>query len=262
MSKYGSASDIFKVAGKNALVPGGSKGLGREMVICLMENGCNVTIASRTAVLDDELAELSKKTNTKIFIRSCDVTSSTEVDALIDGAISDMGRVDILLNCAGMNIRKWLWELDDDSWETMIKANLTSTFYLCRTVSRHMRANNYGKIINLSSMKSVLGTSDDGYSPYCATKGAINMFTKQIACELASHGITVNAIAPTFIKTAINAAQLENEAFRKSLEARIPVGRIGQFGDLMGYLLLLASDASQFITGQVFWLDGGISARQ
>jgi len=262
MSKYGNAKDIFNLAGKNALIPGGSKGLGREMAICLMENGCNVTIASRTAVIDDELAQISEKNNVKIFAKSCDATSSAAVDKLVGDTVADMGRIDILLNCAGVNVRKWLWDLDDASWDSVMKANLDSTFYLCRAVSRHMRANNYGKIINMSSMKSVLGVSDDGYSPYCTSKGAVNMFTKQIACELASSGITVNAIAPTFIKTAINAAQLENEEFRKSLEDRIPVGRIGQFRDLMGCVLLLASDASQFITGQVFLLDGGISARQ
>ena len=111
-------------------------------------------------------------------------------------------------------------------------------------------------------MKSLLSVSDAGYTAYCAAKGAVNALTRQVACELAADGITANAIAPTFIKTAINARQLEDPVFYRSLTSRIPVGRIGEFKDLMGLLLLLASDASQFITGQVFLLDGGIAARQ
>lgn len=120
-----------------------------------------------------------------------------------------------------------------------------------------MRRQQYGKIVNMSSMKSVFGVSDDGYAAYCASKGAINM-----ACETAAGHITVNALAPTFIETAINRKQLEDPAFKHSLEARIPVGRIGQFSDLMGLLLLLVSDASQFLMGQIYLIDGGISARQ
>ena len=260
--KYGEPTKIFDITNKSALITGGTKGLGHEMAICLLENKCNVTIVSRSATLDDELLNASKASGAKVFATQCDACSGEDVNAMVDEAIADMGKIDILINGAGMNIRKFIWDMDDDSWDKVIRTNLTATFYVTRAVSKHMLANNYGKIINMSSMKSILGVSDDGYSAYCAAKSAINMFTKQAACELASSGITVNAIAPTFIKTEINANQLEDEEFRGNLEARIPVGRIGKFSDLMGYLLLLSSDASEFITGQTFLLDGGIAARQ
>ena len=173
-----------------------------------------------------------------------------------------MGRIDILINSAGMNRPKMLEDMDDGTWKEILDLNLNASFFMSREAIRIMRKNHYGKIINISSMKGFLGVSDAGYTAYCASKGAINMLTKQLACEAAADGITVNAIAPTFIKTDINAKQLDDPVFYKALTDRIPVGRIGEFKDLMGLLLLLSSDASQFITGQVILLDGGISARQ
>lgn len=260
--KYGRSEDIYNVRGKKALITGGTKGIGRELAFCLLENGCDVIVASRSASTDIELDSFANLHGTNCWSLPCDVTDSKNVVSLVKDSIDIMGRIDILINAAGVNVRKFIWEMDDDSWNRVITTNLTASFYVCREVSKHMRANRYGKIINLSSMKSFLGVSDDGYSAYCASKAAVNMLTKQLACELADYGITVNAIAPTFIRTAINSAQLDDPKFRSSLVNRIPVGRIGEFRDLMGYLLFLASDASQFITGQVLLVDGGISARQ
>jgi gluconate 5-dehydrogenase len=125
-----------------------------------------------------------------------------------------------------------------------------------------MKQQKYGKIMNMSSIRSMLGASNVGYVAYATSKSAVNMLTRQAACELAADHITVNAIMPTMIKTAMNAAQLDDTSFRESLENRIPVGRIGEFRDLMGLMLLLTSDASEFITGQTIFLDGGITAHQ
>ena len=153
-------------------------------------------------------------------------------------------------------------DMDDESFMQVIRINLTSTFVVTREVARVMKRQHYGKVLSISSMKSIFGTSSAGYTAYCSSKGAVNMLTKQMACELAAHNITVNAIAPTFIHTDINDRQLADKAFYQSLVDRIPMGRIGEFPDLMGLLLLLCSDASSFLTGQTFLLDGGIAARQ
>ena len=262
MSVYGTSETIFSVRGRKALVTGGTKGLGREMVTCLLGNGCDVFAVSRHVDGNDDLKALAEENGCKIHFYACDVTVTEKVVEMAAKAVQTMGRIDILINSAGINIIKFLTEMDDESWDKVLNLNLRSVFIVTREVAKVMKAQKYGRIINLSSMKSVFGTSEQGYTAYCASKGAINMLTKQIACELAADNITVNAIAPTFIRTAINAHQLDNPDFRKALEARIPVGRVGQFKDLMGLLLLFASDASEFITGQTVLLDGGIAARQ
>lgn len=255
-------STLFDVKGKTALITGGTKGLGHAMASCLLENGCDVMVVSRNITGIDDLMETAKAAGSRCIGHSCDVTDSAAVTAMVHAAEEQLGKIDILINAAGMNKPKMLEDMDDANWDQILNLNLRASFIVTREVVRVMRKHHYGKIINISSMKSVLGVSDAGYTAYCASKGAINMLTKQIACETAADGITVNAIAPTFIKTAINAHQLEDPVFYKSLTDRIPVGRIGQFRDLMGLLLLLTSDASQFITGQIYLLDGGISARQ
>jgi len=261
MESYKSSS-VFDIRGKKALVVGGTKGLGREMAICLLENGCDVVAVSRNIDGNDDMAEIARKNGVNFYLYSCDVLQTDAVIDMVKYAEKTLGRIDILINSAGRNITKMIEEMDDESWDAVLDLNLRANFIIMREVVKVMRKQKYGKIVNMSSMKSVFGVSDSGYTAYCASKGAINMLTKQVACEVAADGITVNAIAPTFIETNINRHQLQDPVFRKKLEERIPVGRIGQFKDLMGLLLLLVSDASQFITGQIFLLDGGISARQ
>ncbi len=253
---------VFDVSGKKAVVTGGTKGLGRAMATCLLDNGCDVMLVSRKAEDLSDLLALAEEKGVKCLHFACDITDTAAVREMVLAAEEAMGRIDILINSAGMNIVKMMEDMDDESWDTVLNLNLKASFVVTREVVKVMRKHRYGKIINISSMKSVMGTSTAGYTAYCASKGAINMLTKQIACEVAADGITVNAIAPTFIKTAINAHQLEDPVFYKSLTDRIPVGRIGTFRDLAGLTLLLASDASQFITGQTIMLDGGITARQ
>lgn len=263
MNRYGDANEIFSVAGKKALITGGSKGLGKEMALCLLENGCDVFLTSRDVASCGEIRKHAEKLGRKCFFTSCDVTRTDQVIKMVEEANSTLGRIDILINSAGTSRLKFLADMDDETWDLVLNVNLKATFVVTREVAtRFMVKQNYGKIINLSSMKSVFGDPTCGFTAYCASKGGINMLTKQLACELSMHNITVNAIAPTFIKTDINATLLADDGFRIPLEARIPVGRIGEFRDMMGLTLLLASDASEFITGQTILLDGGIAARQ
>lgn len=253
---------LFDVKGRKAIVTGGTKGLGREMAICLLENGCDVFVVSRNVDGNEDMKRIAESNGVACYLYSCDVCDSNAVAKMAKDAADTMGRIDILVNSAGRNITRMTEDMDDESWDAVLDLNLKATFVVMREVIRVMKRQRYGKIINLSSMKSVLGVSDSGYTAYCASKGAVNMLSKQVACEVAADNITVNVLAPTFIETAINRHQLADPAFRGALEARIPVGRIGQFRDLMGPLLLFASDASQFLTGQVMLIEGGLSSRQ
>ncbi|MGE5615069.1 MAG: SDR family NAD(P)-dependent oxidoreductase [Bacillota bacterium] len=261
MSNY-HCSTLFDIRGKKAVVTGGTKGLGREMAICLLQNGCDVLAVSRNISGNEDMLDIAEKSGTKLYFYSCDVCDTEAVKQMVKYAEETLGRIDILINSAGKNITKMVEEMDDESWDSVLDLNLKATFVVMREVIKVMRKQKYGKIINMSSMKSVFGVSDAGYTAYCASKGAVNMLSKQVACEVAKDNITVNVLAPTFIETAINRHQLADPVFKSALEARIPIGRIGQFSDLMGPLLLFASDASQFLTGQVMLIDGGIAARQ
>lgn len=259
---YGKANEIFSVAGKRAFITGGTRGLGRAMGTCLLENGCDVFAVSRNACKTEEMEAAAACGGSRYRFFPCDVTNTQEVVAAVAEAERVMGGIDILINAAGICILKMMDDMDDESFMQVIRINLTSTFVVTREVARVMKRQHYGKVLSISSMKSIFGTSSAGYTAYCSSKGAVNMLTKQMACELAAHNITVNAIAPTFIHTDINDRQLADKAFYQSLVDRIPMGRIGEFPDLMGLLLLLCSDASSFLTGQTFLLDGGIAARQ
>ena len=262
MNTYGLSSKIFSVSGKKAIVTGGTRGLGREMVVCLLENGCDVFVIGRNIDKNDALIDFAHKSGTNLYLHSCDITKTDEVIKMVSAAKENMGRIDILINSAGINILKPFTEMDDMSFETVIRSNVNALFTVTREAAKVMKEQKYGKIMNMSSIRSMIGASNIGYVAYATSKSAVNMLTKQAACELAADNITVNAIMPTMIRTAMNAAQLDNIDFRKALESRIPVGRIGEFKDLMGLMLLFTSDASEFITGQTIFLDGGITARQ
>ncbi|MHB1315024.1 MAG: SDR family NAD(P)-dependent oxidoreductase [Christensenellales bacterium] len=262
MNQYGKSGGIFDVGGKKAVITGGTKGIGREFAVCLLENGCDVTLAARSTADCEDICSFASKLGRNVYLISCDVTDSASVAAMMEQAYAQMGRIDILICSAGIGNLQHIQEMDDKTWHDVLSTNLDGTFYAVREASKKMIQQKYGKIITISSMKSLLGTTKNGYAAYCASKGGVNMLTKQAACELAKHGITANIIAPTFVKTKISEKVLADEQFRKGLEARIPIGRIGQFDDLMGLMLLFASDASKFITGQVVYMDGGISASQ
>lgn len=254
--------DIFSVRGKKAVVTGGTKGIGLAIAQCLMDNGCDVAVLSRHVRDTGHLEEYAQKSGVRFCARECDVTASQSCAQAVRSLLACLGGIDILINCAGTLELAFVGEMSDEAWRRTLSTNLDGAFYMTREVSRVMQRQNHGRIINLSSMKSLMDTSKMGYAAYCASKGGINMLTKQCAAELGRYGITVNAIAPTFIETDLNRGVLEKDGYREKLESRIPVGRIGRTDDLMGLILLLCSDASAFISGQILYLDGGLSAAQ
>jgi NAD(P)-dependent dehydrogenase (short-subunit alcohol dehydrogenase family) len=177
---------------------------------------------------------------------------------MVQSVVSEFGRIDILVNSAGIVSLKPTIEFPLDEWRKIIRVNLEGTFICCKQVAKAMLQQRRGKIINMSSVRGHQGRAND--PAYPASKGAVNLLTKSLAIEWAQHGITVNAIAPTFIRTDLNASMLDDRPTREWVLSRIPMGRVGQIWDLFGAAVFLASPASDFITGQTLYVDGGWTA--
>lgn len=250
---------IFSLKGKRALIVGGG-GLGGAIAQALMQNGADLMIASKKAQPPEELQELCRQEGRTLQCLPVNLLDEESIGNMVAQAAS-LGRIDILVNAAGINILKKAEEYDAASWDKVMGVNLRGLHLVTRLVGQTMIAQGYGRILSISSVKSLIGTDSD-YIAYCASKGAVNMYTKQLACEWGKYGITCNAIAPTFTRTPINAFQLDDPEFYQALVARIPLGRICSTQDLGAAAVFLCSDAAAFITGQILTVDGGLTAKQ
>ena len=182
---------------------------------------------------------------------------------MIDDSVSHYGRLDILVNCIGLNREEKLLDVTEENFDLVYSANLKSAFFLAQAAAKHMVAQGQGgKQVHLGSVRTQLGLRGRGYAAYCAAKGGLGTMCKQLAAELAPDNINVNVVAPTFVRTEQVAAMLADPQFYHSLTARIPLGRIAEPEEVMHAVLFFVSRASDFITGQVLYLDGGITATQ
>jgi NAD(P)-dependent dehydrogenase (short-subunit alcohol dehydrogenase family) len=247
----------FKVADEVAIVTGGSKGLGRAMAFGLAECGAKVVVASRTVSLIEETANEIIKKGGKAIAVPVDVKNPQSIEQMVAQVMEQYGRVDILINNAGIAPMKKTMETDIEDWNDVLNTNLKSAFLLSKAVAKGMIKQRKGKIIN---MGSVLGHMVSGVSmPYCVSKAGIAHMTRALALEWAPYGLNVNCIAPGYFETEMTAEAREDESHRKFLKFKIPFKRFGKPEEIVGAALFLASRASDYITGAVLYIDGGYS---
>lgn len=250
----------FSLNGKTAVVVGGSKGLGFGMATGLAKAGANVVLVSRNQdQLDSAAAEIVKETsNENIVGFAADITSMDNINKLLEKVCDRFGQIDILFNGAGVNKRVAALEFTEEDWDMVQDTQLKYVFFMCQAVARQMVAKGIkGKIINIASLTSQLGLPN--MISYCAAKGAIVQITKAMANEWAQYGINVNAIGPGYYETEMTAPLFKDEKRKAELFARIPQKRFGLPSDLAGTAVFLASEASDYVTGQVLYVDGGFT---
>jgi len=247
----------FDLTGKIALVTGASRGLGRHFALTLARAGADVAITSRTlASLDDSVRELNAL-GCRVLPIALDVRDQASIQSAVTAVHGHFGRVDVLVNNAGCNIRKPALDVSWEDWNTILETNLRGPFFVAQAVARHMIAARRGRIVNIGSVTSVAGYA--GLGPYGASRGGVKQLTMSLAADWGPHGVTVNCLAPGWFKTAQNAVLYENAEWVAYLSDKIPLRRPGSIEDLTGALLFLASDASAYVTGQTLLVDGGIS---
>jgi len=249
--------DLFDLAGKVAIVTGTSRGLGQYFGRALAKAGADLVITSRKLSSLTEFQKEIKSLGRKALAVQMDVLSQDDIDNMVRKAVEEYGKIDILVNNAGLNIRGPSTEFSWQDWDTVLDTNLKGSFFCAQAVAKEMIKRNYGRIINIGSCTCVFGM--EGIAPYAASRGAILLMTKSLAAEWGQFGITVNVLAPGWFKTAQNAALYENKEWLDSITARIPLKRPGQPHDLDGTVIFLASDASEYITGQIILVDGGFT---
>lgn len=255
-------TNLFRLTGDVALVTGGTSGLGLAITEALLQNGANVAVCGGHPEKAASLQEIAQTYGRTCLPLACDITDEAQVEAMIDTIGGSLGNITMLVNSAGMNKLLPAEDYDTASFDKVMDLNVKGMHLVTRTVGKRMLLPQArGRIVNLSSVKGFIGTTQD-YLAYCTSKGAVNMYTKQLACEWGKHGITCNAIAPTFVRTPINAFQLDDPAFYKKLTERIPLGRIGQERDIAAAAVFLCSEAAAFVTGQILGVDGGLTAMQ
>lgn len=247
----------FDLSGKVAIVTGASRGLGQQFGRALAKAGADLIITSRSiASLYDFKSEVESQGRNVAPIE-LDVTSFESIRNFGERAAEAFGKIDVLVNNAGCNVRKPSLEITWDDWNTVLDTNLRGTFFVAQQIGRHMVDRGYGRIINIGSVTSVFGYA--GLAPYCASRGGVKQLTMSLADDWGPHGVTVNCLAPGWFKTEQNKVLYENQQWLDYLVDRIPLRRPGQPGDLEGAVVFLASDASAYITGQTMLIDGGIS---
>jgi NAD(P)-dependent dehydrogenase (short-subunit alcohol dehydrogenase family) len=252
------AAGVFDLAGRVAVVMGGTSGIGRVLALALADAGADVVATGRRAALVDEAAAEIETLGRRTLRRPADAQNRQSIDRLRDAVLDRLGRVDILVNAAGQIFRKPTRLVEEGEWNQLMDVNVTGMLRACQSFYAPLAAGGQGRIINIASLNSFVSLLE--VTAYAASKGAVLALTRSLAVEWATQNICVNAIAPGVFRTDSNSALLDGTERGKELLLRTPMGRFGKTGELAGAALLLASGASSFITGQCLVVDGGFLA--
>jgi gluconate 5-dehydrogenase len=253
-------SDLFSLNKKIAVVVGGAGGIGEALALGLSQHGAGVVVASRgLEALNKVAAEIKSKTGGEVLAMKVDVTDEESMAKLVRDVVEKCGTVDVLVNAMGVNLKADAVEFPMDTWDMIFDVNVKGTMIACKHFGKLMKEKKRGKIINLSSVREKRGYTG-GNAAYCGTKGAVGSITRTLALEWAPYNIHVNAIGPSLIITQGTIHIKNDPKLAKKYEAQIPLGKLGMPEDLIGGCVFLASEASDFITGQTIYIDGGMTA--
>ena len=248
----------FRLAGRVAIVTGASKGLGYGTALALADAGADVVVTSRALERVEPVAAEIRAMGRQALPLALEVRSLDSVEAMVEATLERFGRIDILVNNAGINIPEPALEVSEEHWDRVLDTNLKGLFFCAQQVGRAMLRQGQGKIINVGSQMGFVGGKLR--AAYCSSKGGVVQLTKALAIEWSPHGVNVNGVAPTFLRTPFTAPMFEDRDFYEEVVGNILFGRLGEVEDVLGAIVFLASPASDLITGHTILVDGGWTA--
>lgn len=249
----------FDLAGQVALITGASKGIGYDLARAIAHAGAKVVVAARTMEALNRLVALIEADGGQALAVKLDMTNLDNIEAVVKQTVKHFGKIDILVNNAGLGFNHDAVDVTAEDWDAMFAVNLKGLFFMCQAAGKRMIAQKQGRIINMSSQAGQVGILR--HTVYCATKGGVDQLTRVLALEWSPHNITVNAVAPTFIRTPGTAERLDTPEFAADVLARLPIGRVGDTMDVAAAVIYLASPAADLVTGTVLLVDGGWTAQ-